>query len=251
MQELGLCAIDEPAQKLVTQGSSRARRRAMSRARATSSPRARSSTVRRGPPPGCSSSRCAGEKDVDWSDEQVQGQHRFSPRLGCPASLPKIAGAKRTGPWTSCAAARTRPSSGHAAARAPSFNTAISSLMELSNAAPTGARRRLLARVPESGAAALPLRAHIAEELWRELGAGKSWRCLHWPDADPALVIEARTRSRCRSTASSGGEVQVRERRRCRNPRDRRPGPKVALAAGKTIKRVWVIPKRLVNFVSA
>src|SRR5437867_3983502 len=98
MQELGLCAISEPAQKLVTQGIVKGRDGAkMSKSIGNVvSPREIINEY------GADTARlfilfaAPAEKDMDWSDEQVQGQHRFLGRVWrqVQTALPKIAGTK-------------------------------------------------------------------------------------------------------------------------------------------------------------
>src|SRR5438105_11014617 len=101
MKELGLCAVDEPAKRLVTQGIVKGRDgEKMSKSKGNVvSPREIIDEF------GADTARlfilfaAPAEQDVDWSDEQVQGQHRFLGRVWrlVQASLPKIAGAKANG----------------------------------------------------------------------------------------------------------------------------------------------------------
>src|SRR3989475_712777 len=260
MQELGLCAIDEPAQKLVTQGIVKGRDgEKMSKSKGNVvSPREIIDEF------GADTARlfilfaAPAEKDVDWSDEQVQGQHRFLGRVWrlVQASLPKIAGAKANG-----AVDELRRRTHKTILRVTQqlerlqFNTAISSLMELSNAASdwSGDAASLSECLEVLVQLLSPFAPHIAEELWRELGRREELALLHWPDADPALVIEdayqiaVQVNGKLRGevqVAATAGEAEIRE--------TAAKDPKVAgWLQGKTIKRVVVIPKRLVNFVVA
>src|SRR4029077_10614516 len=67
------------------------------------------------------------------------------------------------------------------------FNTAISALMEFTNAAykwpsvPRAAAERFVLLLA-------PLAPHIAEELWRRLGHAESLAFAAWPAADPAFL---------------------------------------------------------------
>ena len=267
MQELGLCAIDEPAQKLVTQGIVKGRDgEKMSKSKGNVvSPREIIDEF------GADTARlfilfaAPAEKDVDWSDEQVQGQHRFLGRVWrlVQTSLPKIAGAKANG-----AVDELRRRTHKTILRVTQqlerlqFNTAISSLMELSNAAAdwSGDAASLRECLEILVQLLSPFAPHIAEELWRELGRKEELTLLHWPDADPALVVEDAYQIAVQVNGRLRGEVQVaataddaqakaittakrkapwrsasgRERRRCRDPRDRRQGPQGGgVAAGK------------------
>jgi len=260
MQELGLCAIDEPARKLVTQGIVKGRDgEKMSKSKGNVvSPREIIDEF------GADTARlfilfaAPAEKDVDWSDEQVQGQHRFLSRVWrlVQASLPKIAGAKANG-----AVDELRRRTHKTILRVTQqlerlqFNTAISSLMELSNAAAdwSGDAASLRECLEILVQLLSPFAPHIAEELWRELGRKEELTLLHWPDADPALVVEDAYQIAVQVNGRLRGEVQVAATADDAEIRETAArDPKVAgWLQGKTIKRVVVIPKRLVNFVVA
>jgi leucyl-tRNA synthetase len=260
MQELGLCAIDEPAQKLVTQGIVKGRDgEKMSKSKGNVvSPREIISEF------GADTARlfilfaAPAEKDMDWSDEQVQGQFRFLGRVWrlISASLPKITGVKGAD-----GADELRRRTHKTILRVTQqlerlqFNTAISSLMELSNAAMDwqGDASSLRESLEVLVQLLSPFAPHIANELWHELGRSEELATLHWPEADPSLVVDdayqiaVQVNGKLRGevqVAATAGEAEIRETA----ARD----PKVAgWLHGKTIKKVVVIPKRLVNFVVA
>jgi leucyl-tRNA synthetase len=263
MQELGLTPVSEPAQKLVTQGIVKGRDgEKMSKSKGNVvSPREIISEF------GADTARlfilfaAPAEKDMDWSDEQVQGQHRFLGRVWrqVHAALPKIAGAIGTG-GTDDLRRRTHKTILRVTQQLErlQFNTAISSLMELSNAAGdwTGEASSLRECLEALVQLLAPFAPHVAEELWRELGhagAEQELVTLHWPEADPLLVVDdayqiaVQVNGKLRGevqVAAAAGEAEIRETA----ARD----PKVAgWLQGKTIKKVVVIPKRLVNFVIA
>src|SRR5438477_8459385 len=177
MAELGLCAIHEPAQKLVTQGIVKGRDgEKMSKSKGNVvSPR---DIIERF---GADTARlfilfaAPAEKDMDWSDEQAEGQHRFLGRVWrlVHGALPRIAGAKAGGPADDLRR-RTHKTVLRVTQQLErlQFNTAISSLMELSNAAADysgdpGALREALEVLVQLLS---PFAPHVAEELWRELG---------------------------------------------------------------------------------
>jgi leucyl-tRNA synthetase len=263
MQELGLTPVSEPAQKLVTQGIVKGRDgEKMSKSKGNVvSPREIISDF------GADTARlfilfaAPAEKDMDWSDEQVQGQHRFLGRVWrqVHAALPKIAGAKGVS-GTDDLRRRTHKTILRVTQQLErlQFNTAISSLMELSNAAGdwTGDAASLRESLEALVQLLAPFAPHVAEELWRELGhtgPEEELVTLHWPEADPLLVVDdayqiaVQVNGKLRGevqVAAAAGEAEIRETA----ARD----PKVAgWLQGKTIKKVVVIPKRLVNFVIA
>src|SRR5207237_3292552 len=98
-----------------------------------------------------------------------------------------------------------------------------------------------------------PFAPHIAEELWRELGGKEELGLLEWPVADPALVVDDAYSIAVQVNGKLRGEVQVAATAPEAEIRDTAArDPKVAgWLHGKTIKKVVVIPKRLVNFVVA
>jgi leucyl-tRNA synthetase len=135
-----------------------------------------------------------------------------------------------------------------------SFNTAIARLFELNN--------RLTAVVGERGEApeeivepmvlmVAPLAPHVAEELWERLGHDGSLSHTDFPTADPQWLtvdtveipvqVNGKVRARVAVAADldqAGTEAAVRA------------DAKVAeLLAGKTERKVVVVPGRLVNFV--
>jgi leucyl-tRNA synthetase len=263
MQELGLVGIDEPAQKLVTQGIVKGRDgEKMSKSKGNVvSPREIIEEF------GADTARlfilfaAPAEKDMDWSDEQVQGQHRFLGRVWrlVQASLPKIAGVKAGGAPDELRR-RTHKTILKVTQQLErlQFNTAISSLMELSNAAMdwTGEPASLRESLEVIVQLLSPLAPHVAEELWHELGHEEDEVELGvspWPVADPALVIDDAYQMAVQVNGKLRGEVQVAASADDAEIRDMAArDPKVAgWLQGKTVKKVVVVPKRLVNFVVA
>jgi leucyl-tRNA synthetase len=134
------------------------------------------------------------------------------------------------------------------------FNTAIARLFELNNrlsevvAARGGAPREVV--VPMTLMLA-PLAPHMAEELWERMGHTASLAFEAFPEADPALLLEdevevavqvdGKVRARIRVPAGAGdAEMEAAARA------DERIA---ALLEGRTVRKVVVVPGRLVNFV--
>ena len=267
MKALGLVPTDEPVTRLVTQGIVNGPDgRKMSKrwgnvvAPATIVDRYGADTVRTyvlfaGPP----------EKDFDWSDEQMQGAHRFLKRVWALAALHQDATASAThpGPFEGKALEIRRAAHkclkrvGEAIERL-SFNTAISFIMELVNALydagrpGTGAERaamgeaiRLLTRV------LTPFAPHVADAVAEAYGAEESTVALGWPSHDPALVVDevlpyaVQVNGKLRGeihVAADAGESEVRARAESEE--------KVRAAlAGKSLRKVVFVPRRLINFV--
>jgi leucyl-tRNA synthetase len=138
------------------------------------------------------------------------------------------------------------------------FNTAISAMMVFVNEAMTWPAKPTATLRPFLQLLA-PFAPHFAEELWERLATvdasirGASLPYAAWPSYDPALLLE--------STLEIPVQVNGKLRDRIVVPADATPAEieKAALAAekaqpflqGKTIKKVIVVPKKLVNIAVA
>jgi leucyl-tRNA synthetase len=133
---------------------------------------------------------------------------------------------------------------------AMSFNTAIAAMMELSNhltRQETRSRSVLNTFIPLLG----PFAPHLAEELWRALGHDKSLAYEPWPAFDEALTREEEIEVPVQINGKLRGKITVPAEV------DQKTLEKTALAEdkiralleGKNIKKVIVVPKKLVNIV--
>ena len=130
------------------------------------------------------------------------------------------------------------------------FNTAISALMELTNAAykwPSMPRS-----VADTFTLLLsPLAPHIAEELWQRLGHEESLAYHEWPVADPALLkadvleIPVQVNGKVRGKISVPAEAQESEVIEIAKA-DSNVGKHLA---GQSVKRAIYVRGRIVNFV--
>jgi leucyl-tRNA synthetase len=272
MHELGLVHEDEPATRLVTQGI-------------VNGPDGRKMSKRWGnvvtPGPmvdryGADTLRlfilfaAPPEKDIDWSDEQVEGLFRFLGRVwriyharqDCfgadGAALGQAAGEflelrRRTH--------RTIQRVTEAFEKELKFNTGIAALMELVNALyacePRSDADRAAVRESLAALATLlaPFAPHAAEELWHEvMGPAARERLLAdepWPSFDPALVAAETVTIAIQVNGKLRGEVQAPiaaaedEVRALAEAEERVQ----AHLAGKTVRKVIFVPRRLINFV--
>jgi leucyl-tRNA synthetase len=136
------------------------------------------------------------------------------------------------------------------------FNTAVSELMKLSNAL-TDATCKDSAVYTEGIQTLLlllaPLAPHIADELWQRIGYTDSVHLQSWPQADSnalvadeiTLVIQilGKTRGSIQVPASADKAAQEQY------ARDSELAQRYI--AGKELKKVIVVPGKLVNFVVA
>ena len=210
------------------------------------------------------------EKDIDWSDEQVDGMFRFLSRVWRifharqeTFQVPDRALADAAGPFLELRRKthRTIKRVTEGLEGDLKFNTSIAALMELVNElyalepatdADCAAVREALVAV---AAMLAPFAPHVAEELWHEvLGPAVRDQLLAespWPSYDPALVvadvvtIAVQVNGKLRGEVQapvSAGEAEVRELA-LQEERVK------AHLAGKTVRKVVFVPRRLINFV--
>src|SRR5713226_6904738 len=267
MKELGLTDNDEPVIRLITQGivNGPDGRKMSKRWGNVVTPAAivekygadtaRTYVLFAGPP----------ERDFDWSDEQVEGAHRFLKRVWALAlqhqSLAKVALPSGRVAGTALeirrAAHKCVKRVGEAIERL-SFNTAIAGIMELANALYAAGTPQTEA---EKGAMAEALRMllliispfapHLAEEIWSSYGYPGLVAAQPWHSFDPAMVVDdilpyavqvnGKLRAEIRVPAESG-EAEVRVAAE--------GDEKVRSSlAGKNVRKVVFVPRRLINFV--
>jgi leucyl-tRNA synthetase len=210
------------------------------------------------------------EKDLDWSDQGVEGSARFLNRvwrlfdeqhLRVQDIEPFPFGITLEGDQKSL---RQKI---HKAIKKVTedierfhFNTAISAIMELVNEiyvsavkdGPDESSRRVMRESLETAVVLLsPFVPHFAEELWEALGNRNSIIKTQWPEYDPEavleeeilIVIQVNGKLRDRMTIPvSYGEEEVKAWA-LKSERIRK------LVEGKEIKRVILVPKKLVNIV--
>ncbi|MEK6814797.1 MAG: leucine--tRNA ligase [Nitrospirota bacterium] len=215
------------------------------------------------------------EKDLDWNDRGVEGAHRFLGRLWRLVSenrewMLKDAGRRPAGDETGDARKLRR--STHAAIkkvtedfdRGFQLNTAIAALMEhinvltrfaadssLGPGSATDVRLSFVEGVETLVVLLSPFAPHISEEVWAELGHATLAAMEPWPAADPGLVraedveivVQVNGKLRSRLTFPAGTpEASLREAALA-DPKIR---PQIG---GRPIRKVIVVPDRLVNVV--
>ena len=132
------------------------------------------------------------------------------------------------------------------------FNTSISRLMEFTNAF-TSQDVRPKSAMKTFVLLLAPLAPHLAEELWEALGETESLAYAPWPIFDPADLIDAEVeipiqingKLKARIAITADHDAAALEAAALSDARI------AALLEGKAVKKVVVIPGKMVNFVVA
>ncbi|MGH9468048.1 MAG: leucine--tRNA ligase [Terriglobales bacterium] len=269
MRDLGLTQLDEPIERLFTQGMITRQGAKMSKSKGNvvdpedmiaryGADATRMYVLFAAPP----------EKDFDWSDQGVEGIHRFLGRVWRLALRDDPPTTPHQPPATNHLA---RSGAGDAALlrqahqllhrmtgdfeRRWHFNTSIAGLMELANAIQAGeaglsaaARRKVLRLLLLMLA---PFAPFLAQEVWQRWGEKGYIGRQPWPAFDAELareesveiVVQVNGKLRARIAASPAASKDDLEQAA-------RAHAKIApLLAGKSPRQVVVVPGRLVNFV--
>jgi leucyl-tRNA synthetase len=265
--DMGLLDHDEPFQRLFTQGMITRDGAKMSKSKGNmispvgyveryGADTARCYTLFIGPP----------DQDADWTDEGVEGVHRFLGRLwrlGVEVAerggvQPLDNGGARPEPGPDLELLRKAhwaiDKVTHDMAGRFAFNTAIAAVMELVNEC---YRHRETARVETLHFAAataasliFPFAPHCGAEVYEMLTGERVWET-PWPAADPGMLerdtvevvvqVNGKLRDRIQvAPTASKDELEALARER----------PNVqAHMDGKDVVKVIVVPSKLVNFV--
>ncbi len=206
------------------------------------------------------------EQSLEWSDSAVEGAHRFLQRIwrmvqdySLPVPpLPEILADE----------ARDLRRAVHQCIERVSlnmedrqhFNVAIAACMELSNqlmkvdAVPGSDLHAALGEGLRTLLLLLnPFAPHLAEALWERIGNGQLLHTHPWPELDPAalqsdtviLVIQINGKLRERLDFPANSQPQELEAAVLRHPEMARH------LQGKTVRKVIVVPGRLINIVVA
>jgi len=214
------------------------------------------------------------EKDAEWNDQGVEGASRFLRRLwrrvyehrdtilaarGATCDLSEMDGEERALHRKTHESIRkvTRDMEGDF-----HFNSAIAEIMELMNAIEdvkvdreSSIQRQVVhSRAIETLLLLLsPFAPHVAEELWQETGHKPSILNVPWPEADQAAM----RRDQVEIVIQVNGKV--RDRMNVDADADQSKIEKLALARegiakhleGKTVRKVIVVPNKLVNIAAS
>lgn len=202
------------------------------------------------------------EKDLEWDDADVEGQFRFLNRVWTQVTefAANHAIVDQSGKLTKKEKDLRRAI--HTAIKEIAedlagdyqFNTAVSELMKLSNALKDS--KSVNSPIYKEGVETLvlllaPFAPHIAEELWQQLGHKNSVHQQSFPQVDPkalvvdeiTLVIQVMGKTRGKIQAPAGADQVTLEQLAKESEVAQR------YLEGKEIRKVIVVPNKLVNFV--
>jgi leucyl-tRNA synthetase len=275
LRDLGLVPADEPFQNLLTQGMVIKDGAKMSKSKGNvvdpdeliasfGADTARLFSLFAAPP----------EKDLDWSEQGVEGAFRFLNRVWrfVQGNLQTLKTATGPPPGSLSGRGRAFRRTIHETIQRVTndiedrfhFNTAISAIHELVNALHAFAgesddtmaaeeRQALLREAVDTTLLLLaPFAPHLAEELWTELGHRDSIVLERWPVADEtalqreAVVVVVQVDGRVRSRLAVAPGISE-DALRAQALADGRVRPWLD---GKDVERVVVVPGRLVNVVT-
>ena len=210
------------------------------------------------------------EQSLEWSDSGVEGAHRFLKRLwrlvaehleaGAPAALDAAAIASLDDAQRELRRKthETIKKAGDDIGRRTTFNTAIAAVMELTNAiakfGDTSPQGLAVSREAIEACVLLlaPITPHACHALWRSLGHDGAVIDATWPAFDESalardsieLVVQVNGKLRARLEVPADADKAAVEALALANDNVQRH------TDGKTLRKVIVVPGKLVNIVA-
>ena len=206
------------------------------------------------------------EQTLDWSDEGVQGSFRFLKRFwsavtehvaGGPAGPVDTSVLNDTLKELRRKTHQTIAKIDDDIGRRHSFNTAVAAAMELLNAVnkladDSDAGRAVVRESLEAVVVMLsPMVPHICHALWQELGHDDALIDHHWPVVDDSalerdtieMVVQVNGKLRARILVANDAPNDAIERQALADDNVQR------FVDGRKVRRVIIVPGRLVNIV--
>ena len=206
------------------------------------------------------------EKDLEWDDADVEGQFRFLNKVWLLVQEFAVnsSSTQQKNQDKLSKAEKDLRRAIHTAIKDVSedlegeyqFNTAVSELMKLRNALADSKCKN--SPVYAEGIETLigllaPFAPHIAEELWHQLGHTDSIHVQTWPQLDPSALVVDEITLVIQIMGKTRGTIQVpanADKQALENyARESEIGKRHL--DGKEVKKVIVVPGKLVNFVVA
>ncbi|MBH8573625.1 leucine--tRNA ligase [Nostocaceae cyanobacterium CENA369] len=205
------------------------------------------------------------EKDLEWDEADVEGQFRFLNRVWRLVTDYIASGVSRGNTLSDLTKSeKDLRRAIHTAIKAVSedvedeyqFNTAVSELMKLSNALTDASCKDspIYAEGIETLVVLLaPFAPHIADELWHLMGNSNSVHTHAWPTFDSAALVADEITLVIQIMGKTRGAIQVPAQadKAAQEKFARESEVAQRYIEGKEIKKVIVVPGKLVNFVVA
>jgi len=197
------------------------------------------------------------EASKPWNTRDIIGVHRFLQRLWrnvVDEESGQISVVDETADDETKRALHKTIAGVRADVEALSFNTAIAKLIELNNhLTRVAADRKCPREVAEPLALMLaPFAPHMAEELWSRLGRAESLAHEAFPEADEAFLVD----ETIEIPVQIGGKVRTKLHVAPETSKDDLEALAMAdekvkqFLEGKTVRKVVVVPGRLINIVA-
>jgi len=204
------------------------------------------------------------ERDLEWTDDGIEGAWRYVNRLFRLASEPpvKLAPAGAPIPAALSPEADKLRRVIHRSISSVTdhlekfrFNSAVAQIRTLTNALEEFSDQDAGAVMREGIETALrlvgPMMPHLAEELWRTLGHDRLLADEPWPKADPKLIVEVTATVAVQVNGKLRATIELaRDADRATAETAALSHPAVARAmGGKTARKLIVVPNRIINVV--
>ena len=204
------------------------------------------------------------EKDLEWEDSDVEGQFRFLNRVWrlITESDTSKAGTSSKSSQSMTKEEKELRRAVHTAIKEITedlegeyqFNTAVSELMKLSNALSDSSCKQ--SPVFAEGLQTLvkllaPFSPHIADELWHQMGQTDSVHLQSWPQLDLSALVSDEMTLVIQVMGKTRGTIQVPASASREALEGYAKSSEVGqkYLEGQTLKKVIVVPGKLVNFV--
>jgi leucyl-tRNA synthetase len=205
------------------------------------------------------------ERDVNWTEDGVQGASRFVQRIWRQAQ--EVAALAKSGGSGGEESAMLLRRTAHKALKAVSddverlrFNRCVAHIYEASNAITTALQKGMTTSAEQAAARECmsivtqliaPMMPHLAEECWKELGHSGLVAEAAWPKLDESLLVE--------DTITYPVQVNGRKRSDVTVSRTA-SNPEIEAAAladeavqraleGRSPKKIIIVPLRIINVV--
>jgi leucyl-tRNA synthetase len=206
------------------------------------------------------------DKDAEWNDRAVEGAFRFLGRVWRLVQLHMDRAREGDGevPTEIGSAEREVRRVTHATIKKVTediedrfhYNTAVSALMEMVNALYAADLAKVDPSVLREALESLltllyPMAPHICEELWSDLGHSESLLLRDWPKYDKnaiktaEILVVVQVNGKVRSRVTVAAECDQEELEKIALSDSKVQGH----LASKTVRKVIVVPKKLVNIV--